>query len=96
MAGYRIILKNGAVFDTDAAGNILLDGERNMRFDPASGHEWRILGFTTRHNAHRVIDLEAAASGEDIGHGWVHDMDHGTHRVWGSPAWRRAVRVERF
>jgi hypothetical protein len=97
MAHYRITLKAGFV-ETDAHGHIMRD------YDPTSGRDyrrapdgsWMILGFATRHHAQTIIGLEEAANGADIGQGWVHDWDHGTHRMWGMPKHRRAVKVERI
>jgi len=91
-AAFDIRLKSGARFLVAENGRILYDGDRNM--GPFS-EEWRIIGFTTRHNARRLITLQEAADGMPIGQGWVHDLDHGTHRMWAMPLYRRAVRVIR-
>lgn len=93
MVGYRITLKSGDYFDTDAAGNIAYDSGRNYRRDPANGF-WQIVGFSTRHNSQYLISLPDAAAGDNIGQGWVHDLDHGTRRMWSHPPGQRAVRVE--
>lgn len=93
--GYVIYLKNGSHFVTDEAGNILFDGDRKMSFPPDGA--WKILGFARRHNAHSIqVTLREAADGADLGQGWVFDRDHGTTRMWGMPAYRRAVRVLHF
>lgn len=90
--GYVIYLKNNSHFVTDEAGNILFDGDRNTAFR-ADGR-WKILGFARRHTANRIqVSLRAAADGEDLGQGWVFDLDHGMTRMWGSPGHRRAKRV---
>jgi hypothetical protein len=34
--------------------------------------------------------------GANIGQGWVHDLDHGTHRIWGSPTGHRFGSLIRF
>jgi hypothetical protein len=88
---YVIRLKGGAHFKTDMSGNVLYDGIRNIRFSPDGG--WKILGFSTRHNATQIIPIADASRGVSIGQGWVHDLDHGTHRMWGHPKNRRAVSV---
>ncbi|KKN03935.1 hypothetical protein LCGC14_1102800 [marine sediment metagenome] len=91
--GYKIMCKSGYVL-TDEAGQIRTDAVgRYYRRQP--GPDWRILGLTTRHHAHQIITLAEAADGAWIGQGWIHDMDHGTHRTWSLPRGRRAVRVER-
>lgn len=89
---YLLRLKNGSMWELDEQGRVCYDGSRGMRFSPHDS--WRILGFSTRHNANRIISLAEAAAGASIGQGWVHDLDHGTHRMWGSPSWRRAAKVE--
>ncbi len=90
--GYRMHLKNGAIFDLAENGRVLYDGDRGM--GPFS-EEWRVIGFTTRHNAHNLVTLSDASDGQSIGQGWVHDVDHGTLRMWGMPKYRRAVKIER-
>lgn len=91
---YRIDCKLGHVI-TDDAGRIAEDHVgRSYVCEPHEG--WMIVGFTTRLNAHHVITLAQAAEGADIGQGWVHDLDHGTHRMWGHPSYRRAVKVTRI
>jgi len=94
MPGYRITCKQGYVL-TDLAGNIAEDhvGRDYVRV-PAN--DWRIVGIATRANSQRVISLAAAADGESIGQGWIHDLDHGTRRMWGHPSYRRAIKVERI
>lgn len=88
---YRITCVSGYVL-TDDDGNIAEDhvGRDYVRTPDPS---WRIVGFTRRHHSHRIITLAQAAAGTDIGQGWVHDVDHGTRRMWGHPSYRRAVRV---
>ena len=87
---YIMTLKSGAIWQLGDDGRVLHDGDRNM--GPFS-EQWRVIGFSTRFNAHRVISLQEAADGEPIGQGWVHDLDHGFHRVWGHPSNRRAVSI---
>ncbi len=90
---YGIHLKSGYV-DTDSRGRITYDSRRNYSCEPHDG--WLILGISTRHNSNCIVSLERAANGESIGQGWIHDLDHGTHRIWGMPKTDRAVRVERL
>ena len=89
-AAYILTTRDGGRFTLSASGAILKDHDRGLEF---SGESWRILGFTKRHHSRDIIPIEAAARGEDIGQGWVHDLDHGTHRMWGHPTGRRAVSV---
>ncbi len=93
-ATYRIRLRDMSHYDVDADGNILHDAFRHLHFAPDG--QWRILGFTTRHNAHHIITLAEASDGKSIGQGWIHDLDHGTHRMWASPKYHRAESVTRI
>ena len=96
MKGYRITLKIGHV-DTDDAGRIVHDysAGRNYRCEPRD--DWRILGIATRHHSRMFSTLAAcAADPARIGQGWIHDSDHGTHRLWGMPLSNRAVKVEQI
>jgi hypothetical protein len=88
---YTLTIKGGAQFHLASDGTILWDGERNM--GPFS--DWRVFGFSTRLNANRVVPLAQAAAGESIGQGWIHDLDHGTHRLWCMPRHHRAVSLVR-
>ena len=54
---------------------------------------WIILGAATRHNAHRVTSLADIADHGVPGQGWVHDLDHGTHRMWGNERMASLTRV---
>src|SRR5687767_13366987 len=89
---YVMTLKNGSRWRLAADGGVLYDGERHMSFD---GEHWRIIGFTRRHLGGPLITLDAAVNGADLGQGWIHDLDHGTRRMWGMPKHHRVVRVER-
>ena len=96
MRGFRITLKSGYV-ETDDQGRIVHDysAGRNYRCEPHD--EWRIVGIATRHHSIRVSTLDdCAADPRLIGQGWIHDLDHGTRRMWAMPTSRRAVRVERL
>ena len=91
-ATYELRTKNSRFYLGDD-GTVLFDFERNM--GPFSG-EWRIIGIGTRANSSCLVSLADAANGESIGQGWIHDIDHGTHRLWGMPTTRRAVSVTRL
>jgi hypothetical protein len=88
---YRIHLKDFSYIDTDSDGNIVYDSSRNYR--RTGTPDWRILGVTTRHNSRHIIPLKESVTG-NIGQGWIHDMDHGTHRMWSRPSGKRAVHIE--
>ena len=87
-------LKDHSVWYLRDDGAVVYDGTRGMRFGEGTD-TWRILGFSTRHHARRVITLPEAADGAELGQGWVHDLDHGTHRLWGMPVTKRVVKVWR-
>ena len=91
---YKLTLRDGTRYVLAEGGEVLArsNGPRGWNY---SG-EWIVLGFTTRHNAHRIISLADALAGANIGQGWVHDLDHGTHRMWGSPTGRRFGPLIRF
>jgi hypothetical protein len=91
---YRITCRQGYIL-TDANGRIIEDHVgRHYKCEPHDG--WRILGFSRAFSSAPLITLDAAASGAPLGSGYVHDLDHGTHRVWGNPDYRRVVKVERI
>jgi hypothetical protein len=72
-AGVRYTLSDdGAVIDRT-------DGPRGWDY---SG-KWIIKGFSKRHHSRQIIPLADALAGEDVGQGWVHDLDHGMPRMWG-------------
>ena len=91
---YEMRLKDGSTWIISAEGDVLHDGSRNMDFN-ADGM-WKILGFTKRIHSHKIISLAEAADGADLGQGWVHDLDHGTHRIWCQPSNRRVVSVRKM
>ena len=84
--GYTLHLVDGVTYRTDDDGNVLSrsDGPQGFKYS-----DWRILGASKRHHSREVISLAALAAGADFGHGCVHDMDHGMHRMWASPTGRR-------
>lgn len=88
---YCVTLRNGDRFYTAINGRILYDSARDM--GPFSD-AWRIVGFKQRVNSRETVVLSTAATGADIGKGWVQDFDHGTYRLWANPASRQAVKVE--
>lgn len=94
--GYRLTLKHGAYVITDDSKRIvrLIDTSRDYRRMPSD--TWYIVGIGRRHNSRDLVSLSAAADGADIGQGWVHDIDHGTHRMWTMPKHQRVMKVERI
>lgn len=96
---FVITLKAGARFYCADDGGIIFDGER--KYASSGSRSWAILGFSRRWNANYMIplaeiaDMPAEEQAKALGHGIVHDLDHGTHRIWGSPSGNRAVKVER-
>jgi len=80
----RIImrLRDGTRYSLDPDGNVLArsDGPAGFAYS-----DWRILGFSRRWNSGRMVPLAAAISGEDTGHGYVMDLDHGHVRGWMCP-----------
>jgi hypothetical protein len=90
---YRITLKSGYIL-TDINGRITLDAA-GRHYECAPRDDWKIVGIGKRHHSAFLVSLAQAAAGESIGQGWVHDVDHGTHRMWAMPTSRRAVKVEK-
>lgn len=90
---YVLTTKANVRFELDADGAVLTrtDGPEGFAY---SG-KWIILGATTRWNARHIVTLAELADGADFGQGWIHDLDHGTHRVWGNPSSRRLKSVYR-
>ena len=84
---------DGGYYVLAANGTILFDSSRNYRSD---SEQWRVIGIGKRHHSRDLISLSEAADGADFGQGWVHDLDHGTHRIWGMPHSRRARQVVRL
>lgn len=93
--GYRIDLKIGYIL-TDDAGNIIEDHSDGRHYTRAADPSWRIVGIGKRAHSQCLVTLPAAAYGADIGHGWIHDCDHGTRRMWVGPRSKRAIRVTRL
>jgi hypothetical protein len=89
-------LKSGDVYLLDREGYVVERSDGPQGFDYE--RRWRILGVTTRHHAgdHRIVPLESIIEGAPIGQGWVHDVDHGYHRMWGSPSNRKMRRLTRI
>lgn len=93
-ASYEMHLKNGSVWYLDSDGGVLWDGDRSMGWE--SPHStWRIIGFSTRHHSRDVISL-ADSPVANLGQGWIHDLDHGAHRLWGAPSDRKVSKVYRI
>lgn len=89
----QMTLKDGIIYKLDDNGNVLdrSDGPRGWNY---SGR-WTIIGFLRRWNSRKMIPLQAALNGADIGHGYVVDLDGGSMRVWMSPSNHRVSRLER-
>ncbi len=85
---YQMRLKNYAVYTLADDGTIIArsDGPQGWNY----GVGWKILGFGKRVHSNHLVTLSQAANGIDFGQGWVHDLDHGTHRMWGSAGKRLA------
>jgi hypothetical protein len=91
---YEMRLKDGSTWIISSECDVLHDGSRHTDF--AGLGTWKILGITKRFNSHKIISLAEAADGADLGQGWVHDLDHGSYRVWRQPSNRRVVSVRRI
>lgn len=76
------------------------DGAVLSRTDGPGGwdyaHRWHIVGFGTRANSGTLIGLTDAAEGANVGQGWIHDLDHGTHGMWGSPRLDKLASITRI
>ncbi len=92
---YCISFKNGGWMYTDLAGNVIRDVDLGRDYQREPTPDWQITGITRRLHSRHAVSLEDAANGADIGHGLIHDIDHGTRRMWASPTGRRAVKVEK-
>lgn len=79
-------LKNGDVYRLRENGAVV---DVNNRGTWEYFGKWVILGFGKRYHSRHIISLEDTLKGADTGQGWVHDLDHGTHRIWASPTNRR-------
>src|SRR5689334_20201957 len=79
---YLMTTTRRTLYVLDANGNVLArsNGPRGWTY---SG-KWTILGATTRHLARRIVPLADIARDGVPGQGWLHDLDHGTHRLWGT------------
>jgi hypothetical protein len=94
---YRITMKSGSYVETDDKFRIvkLSDSGHASHYECEPHDDWKILGIATRHTSSHYSNLsDCVADPSLIGQGWIHDLDHGTHRMWGMPKHRRAVRVE--
>lgn len=91
VCGYTMTLKDGTVYKLAGNGAVIsrTDGPKGWDY---SG-KWIIVGFKRRAHSAHTITLAEAAAGEDIGQGWVVDLDHGTLRLWGSPRLRKVAQV---
>lgn len=88
---YRLITTRGNYYTLDDEGRVTArsNGPEGWNY---SG-KWQIIGIGKRVHSARLISLEDAAQGADFGQGWVHDLDHGTHRMWGMERIRSIVQT---
>lgn len=93
--GYRLTLKQGAYVITDDSKRIVRDVDTARDYRRVPSDTWYIIGIGRRHHSRELISLASASDGADIGQGWIHDIDHGTHRMWCMPKHRRVTKVER-
>jgi len=93
-AAFVMTLKDASYFIVAADGGILFDSARN--YTRTNDGQWNIVGIGRRWNSGNLYSLaDCAKHGKRIiGHGFVHDRDHGTRRMWGMPKSRRVVDVE--
>lgn len=77
-----IIQTPRATYYLDAAGYIIARTNGPRGWNYCNG--WRILGFAKRWHSRHFVTLAAALAGEDIGHAYVCDLDHGIMRMWGT------------
>lgn len=93
-AFYVMTMKSGAYFVLSSSGGILYDSGRDCA--RADDGQWNVVGIGRRWNSRDLYGLDTCAreGKRAIGHGFVHDRDHGTRRMWGMPTNRRAVSVE--
>ncbi len=91
MTGYTMTTTRGNTYTLDQDGKVTArsNGPKGWQY---SG-QWIILGAATRHHANRWATLEQIIQTGNIpGQGWIHDLDHGTHRVWGMERMKQLTR----
>ena len=93
---FRLTTKGRETFILARDGAIIRHGSNGQDRPDYDMHKWHVLGFGTRANSRRIVTLDEAADGAETGQGWVHDLDHGTHRMWGSPSDRRLASITRI
>ena len=91
---FRMTLKDRTTYTLARDGAVLArsDGPNGWQY----AHGWHIVGFGTRMQSQSLVTLSEAADGADTGQGWVHDLDHGTYRMWSMPSGHRLARIERL
>lgn len=77
---FTIRTTKGNTYYLDDGGAVVARSNGPQGWDYSG--KWVILGFGKRYHSRSLVSLQEAVSGEDIGHGIIHDLDHGTHRVW--------------
>jgi hypothetical protein len=80
----------GATYTLDDEGYVLDRSNGPRGWDYA--HGWQIIGIAKRHHSRWIVPLFRAVT-DDTGHGIIHDLDHGTHRLWGNERMRSLVKV---
>jgi hypothetical protein len=90
---YRMTTTRGTIYVLAENGAVLSRSNGPKGWDYSG--KWVILGATTRFNARAIIGLSEIAENGIPGQGWIHDLDHGTHRSWGSERMRSLQIIER-
>jgi hypothetical protein len=94
---FRLTTKGRDIYILARDGAVLSRTNGPSGWDYA--HGWHIIGFGTRANSRHLVSLDEAADGVDTGQGWVHDLDHGTRRMWaggGEPSSERLASLTRI
>jgi hypothetical protein len=93
-ARYVMTMKDRSYFIVAEDGGILFDSAR--QYNRLNDGQWNIVGIGRRWNSRDLYSLEDCAKHGKrvIGHGFVHDRDHGYRRVWMMPRTQRVVSVE--
>jgi len=84
---YTIKTQSGRYYYIDSANRII---RADMEFSPSG--QWTFIGLSDRYG--RFITMAHLDSGDTTykngkGKYWLHDRDHGTHRIWSD----RIVRI---
>jgi hypothetical protein len=90
-AALIMTLKDGTRYELTAEGDVLYRSDGPWPWDYSG--KWRIVGFKKRHHSLKTISLAEVLAGEDVGQGWICDLDNGTYRLWGSPRLRKLATI---